>query len=161
ELGEEEKDRQFIAALDDARLAGAETLTRPSRFATERIVLLFREAFRAYGLPVGAGEPAAAARLWQRPPPVREAASAALEEWFDLVADPHVQIGEPYLDWLQALAAAGPDDGGTQEIRAACQEKDPGQRRAALEKLAAAADVRTLPPGTLALLAGRLRTAGS
>jgi serine/threonine-protein kinase len=157
ELDEEDRDRQFIAALDDARLAGADTLPGRSRFALESIVPQFRDAFRAYGLPPGEGEPAeAAARLWQRPRPVREAAAAALEEWFDLVAAPELQIDEPHLDWLQTLAAAGPDEGGMREIRAACREKDPGLRRAALEKLAAAADERHLPPGTLTRLANRL-----
>jgi tetratricopeptide (TPR) repeat protein len=88
-------------------------------------------------------------------------ASAALEEWIDLAANPQLHIGEPHLDWLRALAAAGPDEAGAREIRAACQEKDPGRRRAALEKLAAAADVHKLPARTLTRLASRLRAAQS
>jgi serine/threonine-protein kinase len=68
ELDAEEKDRQFLAAIDNARLGQVETVAPwapggpgSSRFATERALPLFREAFRAYGLTVGEGEPAAAA----------------------------------------------------------------------------------------------------
>jgi serine/threonine-protein kinase len=158
ELDEEEKDRQFLAAVDAARLAQAETEVGQNRFTMERAVALFREAFRAYGLPAGQGDPAAAAaRLRQRPPPVREAVSAALGEWIDLATNPQLPVREPHLDWLHALAAAGPDQKGTAEIRAAWQEKDPGKRRAALEKLAAEADVRRLPAPTLTALARWVR----
>src|SRR5262249_27457683 len=55
ELDEEEKDRQLVAALDEARLKQAETLSE-NRFAWERAVPKFRAAFREYGLPVGQGE---------------------------------------------------------------------------------------------------------
>src|SRR5262249_49922829 len=47
ELDEEEKDRQLIAAVDEARLAQAETLASENRPAKERAVPKFREAFRA------------------------------------------------------------------------------------------------------------------
>jgi serine/threonine-protein kinase len=162
ELDEEEKDRQLIADLDDARLAQAETLSRLSRFATERAVPLFRRAFRAYGLPAGEGEPsAAAARLRQRPRQVREAVSAALDEWIFQATKPQRPVREPHLDWLRALAVAGPDEGGMREVRAASQERDPGKRRAALEELARAADVSKLPPHTLQRLAKHLLLAQS
>src|SRR5262249_6064468 len=58
ELDEEEKDRTLVAALDEAQLAQAETLSQ-NRFAFERAVPKFRDAFRAYGLPAGQGDPAA------------------------------------------------------------------------------------------------------
>jgi serine/threonine-protein kinase len=162
ELGEEEKDRQFLAALEAARLDQAEPagLSSPGgvfqvRFFRGRVPR-FREAFRAFGLPAAAAE-----RLRQRPRQVREAVSAALDEWLDLAASPQLRIREPHLDWLRALADAGPDEGGLRELRAASQEKDPGKRRATLEKLAAAADVRKLPPHTLTRLASRLVAAQS
>src|SRR5262249_496873 len=137
-----------------AHLAQAETLPGQNRFNLGRAVPLFREAFRAYGLAAGEGEPGvAAARLRQRPAPVREAAAAALEEWSSLADNPHLRLNEPHLDWLRALLAAWPDKRGALEIVAAWQEKDPGKRRAALEKLAAEADVRRLPPQALTRLA--------
>src|SRR5262249_12141623 len=48
DLDEQEKDRKLIAALDEAHLKQAETLST-NRFASERAVPLFREAFRVYG----------------------------------------------------------------------------------------------------------------
>jgi hypothetical protein len=73
DLDEEDKDRKLVAALDEARLAQAEKSVDKSHSAPERAVPAFREAFRAYGLPAGEGEPAAAAerigcgRCWRRP----------------------------------------------------------------------------------------------
>jgi serine/threonine protein kinase/tetratricopeptide (TPR) repeat protein len=164
ELENEEKDRHFIAALDAARLEKSEpaVLYSPSgafqiRFAEERVAPAFRTAFRAYGLAVGEGEPAAAAaRLRQRPPQVRQAVRAALDEWLALAAHPEADIREPHLDWLRALAGAVPDEEGAAEFRAILQEKNLGKRRAALEKLAASAGVLELPPHILLRLAKSL-----
>jgi serine/threonine-protein kinase len=156
DLDEEEKDRTLLAAFDAARLKQAETLST-NRFAAERAVPLFREAFRAYGLPAGEGEPAAAVRIRQRPAAIREAIVAALEEWDDLAGNPKYQITEPHRDWLRAVvAAAEPGDGWTKEFRAALVEADGAKRRVTLEQLAAAVDVRQHPPRTLTRLARRL-----
>jgi tetratricopeptide (TPR) repeat protein len=88
---------------------------------------------------------------------VREALLAALDQWIDLAANPDLSITEPHRDWLKAvLMAAEPSDGWTRRFRAACSEKDAPKRRAALEKLAAEADVRKLPAQSLTALANRL-----
>jgi serine/threonine-protein kinase len=157
ELDEEDKDRKLVAALDEARLAQAETLSE-NRFALERAVPKFREAFRAYGLPAGDGEPKVAAeRIRQRPAAVREAIVAALEEWDDLAGDPRLKIAEPHREWLRAVvAAAEPADGWTKEFRAALAEPDGAKRRTTLEPLAAEVDVRQQPARTLTRLARRL-----
>jgi tetratricopeptide (TPR) repeat protein len=158
ELDEELKDRGLVAELDAARLAQVETVAGENRFAAERALPLYRKAFRAYGLAVGEGDPAvAAARLLRRPPEVRQAVSAALEEWLALaIARPDL-VRQPSLDWLRVLAAAELDGGGLREMRAAWQERGPTRRRAALERVAAAADVLRLPPLALALLARALQ----
>jgi serine/threonine-protein kinase len=119
ELDEEEKDRQLIAALDEAHLAQAEIVAGENRMGVERAVPLFRKAFQAYGLPPGQGDAAtAAAHLRQRPAAVRQAVSAVLDEWLDLAADPKLQLAEPDLDWLRAVAEAiEPDQGWTREFR--------------------------------------------
>ena len=162
ELDAEEKDRMLVAALDEAWLAQAETLSENNRFAHERAVPKFRDAFRAYGLPAGEGEPApAAGRIRQRPPAVREAIVAALDEWTDLADTPMYQITEPHRAWLRAVvAAAEPGDAWTKELRLALAETDEAKRRTALEHLAAAVDVRQHPPRTLTRLAGRLQGVG-
>jgi serine/threonine-protein kinase len=158
ELDEDEKDWRLLAALDAARLAQAETVVDESRFAKERAVPLFREAFVAYGLAAGQGEPAAAAaRLGQRPAAVRQAAVAALQEWTDLAADPGLGLAEPHLDWLRAVAGATePDQGWMRDLRAALNEMEPAKRRAALEKLAREADVEKMPVRALTRLTARL-----
>jgi serine/threonine-protein kinase len=154
ELDEHEKDRTLVAALDAARLAHAETLSE-NRFALERAVPLFREAFQAYGLPVGEGEPAAAAqRIRQRLPAVREAILSALDEWDDLAGNPRLRIAERHRAWLRAvLEAAEPDDAWGRKVRAARRETDPAKRQAALEALAESADVKKLPARALTRLA--------
>jgi serine/threonine protein kinase len=160
ELDEEEKDRQLLAALDEAFLAQAETVAGQNRFALERAVPKFRGALRAYGLPAGEGEPAAvAARIRQRPVRVRETLLAALDEWIDLAANAKLGITEPHRDWLRAVAvAAEPTDGWSRRFRAAHEEKDVAKRREALEKLAEEADGGKLPAQSLRRLAGRLKS---
>jgi eukaryotic-like serine/threonine-protein kinase len=157
ELDEEEKDRRLLAAIDEARVAQAETLSE-NRFAFERAVPLLRDALRAYGLPAGEGEPAAvAARIRQRPARVGEAVVAAMDQWLDLAATPRLAITEPHREWLQAvIVAAEPEDGWTRQFRAAREEKDAAKRRAALAKLAAGADAGRLPARFLTRLADRL-----
>jgi serine/threonine-protein kinase len=159
ELDEEEKDRTLVAALDAARLAQSELAAGQSRFALERAVPKFQEAFRAYGLAAGGVEPAEAAqRIRQRPQAVREAIVAALDEWDNLAANPNLRITEPHRKWLRAvLEAAEPDDGWTRRVRAARRETDGVQRQAALEALAKSADAARVPARALTQLAGQLR----
>jgi serine/threonine-protein kinase len=153
ELDEEKKDRALVTALDEARLAQTETLSE-NRFAIERVVPKFREAFRAYGMAAGTGTPdAAAARIRQRPASVQEAILAALDEWDDLASRPKLGIAEPHREWLRAvLEAAEPDDGWGRELRAARRETDRTRREAALEALAASADVEKVPVRALTRL---------
>jgi serine/threonine-protein kinase len=159
EVDEEEKDRQLVAALDEARLAQAEVSGDKRRFATERAVPRFREAFRAYGLPPGEGEPTLVAeRILQRPAAVREAILAALDEWDALAADKKLGVSEPHQEWLrEVLAAAEPAEGWMSQLRSAREDKDEAKRRAALEKLAAADNVGTLPVRALTRLARDLQ----
>jgi tetratricopeptide (TPR) repeat protein len=159
DLKEAEKDRLLLAALQEARLAQAETTQ--NRFAMERAVPLLRKAFQAYGLPAGKGEPAVAAkRIRQRPAAVRAAIVAALDEWDDLAGNPIFRIEEPHRDWLRAvLEAAEPEDAWGRQVRAARAEKDNAKRRAALEKLATSADIARVPARALTRLAERLAPA--
>jgi serine/threonine-protein kinase len=158
ELDDEEKDRKLVVSLEEARLAQAETLASENRFADERAVPKFRETFAAYGLPAGEGDPAAAAaRIRQRPAAIREAIVAALDEWDALAANPKLGVNEPHRQWLRAvLAAVEPAEGWTRQFQAARDEKDTARRKAALEKLAAADDVGTLPARALDRLARQL-----
>jgi tetratricopeptide (TPR) repeat protein len=159
ELNEAEKDRLLLAALHEAALAQAETTQ--NRFAMERAVPLLREAFRAYGMPAGKGEPAVAAkRIRERPAAVREVIVAALDEWDDLAGNPMFRIEEPHREWLRAvLEAAEPKDAWGRHVRAARAEKYEAKRRTALEKLAVSADIARVPARALTRLAERLAPA--
>jgi serine/threonine-protein kinase len=162
ELEEEEKDRQLLIALDAARLAQAETNAETNRFAGERAVPPFREAFRTYGLAAGEVDAeAVAARLRERPLAVREAVLAAVDEWIFLAEIPELKVEEPHREWLRAVRAATEPDGWSKEVRDAAAQKEPARRRAALEKLAVAADVERLPARALTMLASRLRAVGA
>jgi tetratricopeptide (TPR) repeat protein len=161
ELDEEEQDRTLLLALEKARLAKGETVSGENRFAPERAVPLVREALRAYGMPPGEGDPrAAAARIGRRSAEVREALLGALDDW--LVWGTGSGVAEPHADWLRAvLLAAEPPDGWGWRLLAATSEVDLAKRRAALEKLAAAADGEKLPTRYLELLYSGLRSVGA
>jgi serine/threonine-protein kinase len=161
ELDDEERDRTLVAALDEARLAQAETLVGESRFADERAVPKFREAFRAYGLAAGEGEPKAAAeRIRQRPAAVRQVIVAALDEWDDLAGNSKYKITEPHREWLgTVLEATEPDDAWGRKVRVARRESDAVKRQAALETLAKSATVAEVPARALTRLAHGLRPA--
>ena len=159
DLDQEEKDRQLLIALDEARLAQVEmTADKNYRFGFERAMPLFREAFRAYGLTPGEGEPKVAAeRVRHRPAAVREAILATLDEWDGLAGDPMLGITEPHREWLRGvLEAAEPAEGWMRQFRAARGLKDEGRRKTALVKLATAENVGTLPVRTLTRLADQL-----
>jgi serine/threonine-protein kinase len=159
ELQEEEKDDTLLAALDAAHLAQAQTMAGQGGFNGWRGVQLIVEALRDYGLLGGEGEPEAAAqRIRQRPAAVRAAIVDAVDEWIELGANTRYSLRGAQRDWLEAVvAAAQPADGWMQQFRAARQEQDEARRRAALEKLAEAADVSKLPAGALARLSRQLR----
>jgi serine/threonine-protein kinase len=158
ELEQEEKDHQLLAALDMARMAQVENAAGENRFALERALPLYREALRVYGLPVGEGEArAVAARIGKCPLEVREALLATLDEWLALAADPKYQIAEPQQRWLESVMAQADPGGWSAHIQQAAAEPDQARRRAALEQLTAADNVRRLPAVALTRLAERLQ----
>ena len=55
----------------------------------------------------GKAPDAAAEHIRQRPPAVREAVVAALDDWIDLVDDPKLAIDEPHSAWLRGRGSGG------------------------------------------------------
>jgi tetratricopeptide (TPR) repeat protein len=153
ELNEEEQDRTLVATLDEARLAQAETLSE-NRFAFERAIPKFREAFTAYGLPADEADPAAAGeRIRNRPPAVRETIIATLEQWEALATRFKGKI-EPHREWLHAVVeAADPDDNWRKRLRAVARETSKDRQLAALSALAKSVDVRSTSPSRVCTLA--------
>jgi eukaryotic-like serine/threonine-protein kinase len=152
ELDADEKDRQLLTALDAIHLMQYDIES------FERVLLRFREAFRAFGMPAGEGKATDAAEyLAKRPVPVREAVLGALDEWISQ-AENH-PMNEPHLEWLRAVVAVAEPEGWRKKVRDAAAEKDLEKRRAALEKLAETADVEHLPVQRVTMLATRLQNA--
>jgi eukaryotic-like serine/threonine-protein kinase len=158
-LDEEEKDRTIVAAIDAARLARAESMGLTDRFAKERAVPLYREAFRAYGLPAGVGDPAmVSARIRNRPAFVRETMLSALDDWDFIAGEAKYGVNEPHREWLQSvLETAETAESWVRQLWAARRETDPAKRQAAVETLATSADVRRIPPQALSNFAWLLR----
>jgi serine/threonine-protein kinase len=161
ELDEQERDHTLVVALDAARLEQAQPVSGQHRYAQERAVPKFREAFAAYGMPAGQGEAVAVAgRIRGRPAAVREAILAALEEWDEVAGNRSLRVAEPHRRWLRAvLESAEADDEWGKKVRATSSARDTGRRDAALEAVAASARGRELPAGALVRLARRLEPA--
>jgi serine/threonine protein kinase/tetratricopeptide (TPR) repeat protein len=141
-LEQQERDRQFAAELETIRLRKAEI--RDGKFHILGAAPQYAAAFAGHGLDVATAEPAElAGRL--REHPLRQQLLAALREWAHLSAP----AGERQR--LEAvLAAAEPTlTDFERQWRAASRARD----RAALERLAEAADLAGLPAATLVLLA--------
>jgi serine/threonine-protein kinase len=85
ELDDEEKDRQLVAALEGAKLAQADPGAGSHFAVRENALPKFREAFQAFGMPPGEGDPAEVARhIKLLPAEVRDAILTALDEWVEL-----------------------------------------------------------------------------
>jgi tetratricopeptide (TPR) repeat protein len=163
ELDEEEQDYRLVQALDEARLAQAESAEGENRFAQERAIPLFREALAGYGLAPGEVDvQAAAKRIMSRPPAVQNVVLAVLDEWITLVDEPELKITEPHRQWLEdVLEAAEPADGWLRQFRTAKQEADEAVRKERLRELAKSIDVRSLPAAALSRLAQRMEPAAA
>jgi tetratricopeptide (TPR) repeat protein/serine/threonine protein kinase len=159
-LDADDADRQLQADLEAASLPQGLLDDRETSFAKERAVPLFRKALAKYGLPVGKGEPAAAARrLRACPAEVRETVLAALNEWIHHARAARAGVEKPHLAWLRAMRAAlDPVELGRDVLAA---EKDPARLRGALETLAARVDVQRVPWYALQQLVNRLSEAGA
>ena len=158
-LGDEERDRQLLAALNAARLVQAEPELLTNRFALERAAPLLRDALSTYGLAVGAGAPqAAAAKIRARPDVIRDAIITAMDDWIWLVEQPAFKIDEPHLNWLREVLKQADADEWRQQMRLALAIPDPARRLAALIELAERPDLERQPPLVLTVLANWLTT---
>jgi tetratricopeptide (TPR) repeat protein len=154
DMNEEEADRRLVARVEKAWLLQAELNVKESRFAGERALPEYRQAFADYGLRPGSTAPAeAAARIRRRPPGISSPALAALDNWLDLALwEKAAEAG-----WLeQVLAAADPDD-WRKRLRAAQGRRDWPEQ----EDLAREVKVATQPAQVLVQLGRALVAGGS
>jgi tetratricopeptide (TPR) repeat protein len=141
-------DLGLVTELDDVRLLQTDFDNAKRRFHRERALPRFAEVFGRYGIRAGADPAEVAARLAQRPAPVRGAAVAGLENWWLLASG----RDDTARDWLWAVLQAADDDEWRARVRGALAKSD----RRALEQLAAQDDAARQPPGTLNALASGL-----
>lgn len=169
-LDERRNDRRLLAALEAAWLAGAEG---EQRFAEEKALPLVREALADYGLPLGEGAPGeVAAKIKRRPPEVREAIVAALDEWMmlptpapDSEQSAAVERLPEIRPWLEQVVRLADGDAWREAVREAAASKAEANKiedhRKELERLAEEADVARQPVRSLTRLAAHLRAADS
>src|SRR5262249_6694765 len=138
ELDEEQAGSRLVVRLEQIRLLQAEINLKTKRFALERSLPGYREAFADYGLRPASTTPAEAAALLRRRPAARDAVVGSLDDWLTLARlEKASEVG-----WLErVLAAADPDD-WRQRLRAAVGRGD----RKAMEDLAREVKVATQPP---------------
>jgi serine/threonine protein kinase/Flp pilus assembly protein TadD len=146
-LDEQEQDRNMVAWLDAARLPPLSA--RGHDYDFQWSSGQYAEAFRKYGVDLNQ-MPAveASARIARRA--IKLNLVAALDDW---AAQTHEQ---PQRERLLQIARMADDDAWRNQVRAAFLAND----LPALKALSASADVATLPPPTLLLLAEALDALG-
>jgi serine/threonine-protein kinase len=149
ELQQEERDRQMLARLEEARYRGA-PIWKQGHFNWAGSDAAWAAAFRWYGIDVQKLPAEEATRL-MRSRAIRVELAAALDFWAALAR------AEGQVRRFRDLARAVDDDPGRNRVRDALGRND----RQALEKLATPARIRSLPAATLVLLGASLRNAGA
>jgi tetratricopeptide (TPR) repeat protein len=146
-------DLEMVARLDEVRLQGSELPVEPGgRLATRETALRYEEAFRDFGVDVGALPAAeAAARLRSRES-IAAPLAEALDNWWQQAGAAQSQLRGRLL----TVASAIDSDPWRSRLRAAVAAKDD----AALGRLAAAEDTERQPPQSLVLLAWALKKPG-
>src|SRR5262249_51038820 len=145
--------RCIVERLEDCRLAGAEV--KDGHFDSTRADPSYAAAFREYGLDVDRLTPAeAAARIRERPRPIRDQLAAALDDWAAIRRAKGNNTGSQRL--LEIARRADPDR-RRNRLRDALAQK----RVQALKAIAAEKEVADLPPPTLVLLGDALARLGA
>ncbi len=151
EIDAEEKDRRMVARLDDILYHMSDIERGGAGYATVDCLPEYAAAFRDYGVPAAAIEPAAASRLIDaRPAVVREQLLAALYSWHGVRSGVPEKPDE--LAWLGQLLAELRPGAWEEKVVAAMAARD----SAVLEALAAEADPSVYSPRLLDRLAGAL-----
>jgi Flp pilus assembly protein TadD/tRNA A-37 threonylcarbamoyl transferase component Bud32 len=151
EIDAEERDQQMVARLDDILYHWSDIERGGAGYATVDRLPEYAQAFREYGIPAIEMAPAAASRsIRQRPTVVRERLMAALYAWHG------IRSGQPdnpeELAWLGELLVELRLNPWQEKVVTAAAVRD----RAALESLAAEADLAAQSPRLLDHLAGAL-----
>ena len=123
-LDEIRADVELVTRLDEARLLQTEYDGAQKTFHRAKAMPRFADAFAEYGIPVGCDPAGAATRIAGRPAPVRDALTAALENWWLLAQNRDASAR----DWTWAVLQAVDADEWRTKVRQAVAKAD---RRAA------------------------------
>jgi tetratricopeptide (TPR) repeat protein len=142
---------RLAARLEEIRLLqAADVHAKENRFAQERAVPEYRQAFKEYGLEMSTVTPEEAAALLQgRSPAIHTASVVGLEDWLELTR----QSNGMEVKWLEEVLSLADSDPWRKSLRGARIGRD----RQALERLAREVDVSAQPPQVLILLDRALR----
>jgi serine/threonine protein kinase/TolA-binding protein len=153
-LAQEAADRRVLARIEHIRRLQAEVDTRENRYAIEKALPEYHDAFHEYGWEANVLTPAqVAAQLTHRPTTMHATLLAALDHW--LILARHMKA--PEAPWLEQVLAQADTDDWRQRVRAARKNGD----RAALEQLAREVDAAAQAPEALFMLDMSLRQRGA
>jgi serine/threonine protein kinase/tetratricopeptide (TPR) repeat protein len=147
-------DCRFVGRLEEIRLLqAADVHAKENRFAQERAIPEYQQAFKEYGLDPSATPPAKAAEILNdRSPAVQAILLVALEDWLELARkDKGVEV-----KWLEEVLGLADSDPWRKRVRSARKRRE----RPTLEKLAEDVQVSTQPPQALILLQRALLALG-
>ena len=141
----QERDVKFVRALDDARLLGAAN-AKEGGYDRKAVISGYQRAFREYGIDIDTLPPERTAELIRaKPPEIREALAAALDDWA-------WRAGPPEESRLSTIAREADSDPQRKAIRDAVAKRD----APALRQLARDREVARQPVATLARLGNAL-----
>jgi eukaryotic-like serine/threonine-protein kinase len=141
-------DLDMLAQIDEIRSLQAVYDYASKRFPREKALPRYAEALARYGIRAGTDPARVAARIMQRPAPVRDALVVGLDNWW-LIASSRDDAAR---DWLGAVLQAVDTDAWRARVRQAVAQRD----LRPLEELARKKDVVGQPPATLTALSWAL-----
>src|SRR5262249_40733386 len=138
-------DLDLVSQLDDLRALRTVSDRTDGPARKNALPARYVKAFARYGIHPGTDP---AARIRQRPAPIREALVAGLENWW-LIAQDRDPAAR---DWLEAVLRSVDADAWRTQVRRAVVQRD----RPRLEELARNCDVNRQPKATVTSLARAL-----
>jgi serine/threonine-protein kinase len=154
ELDDEAADRQLLVRLDEIGLLRTEMRAGEKVFDDRPAMAEYESALRGYGVAFGTPVGQAAARIRQRPAPVRERVVAALEDWLVILLK---YRKSEEAKWLTGVLAEADSDPWRQKLRVARTQK----QRTELEQLAGDPRLLDQPPQSLLMLSVALDVRGA
>jgi eukaryotic-like serine/threonine-protein kinase len=141
-------DLELAARIDENRRLQGVYDFASAGFTREKALPHYKEAFERYDVAIGTDPAQVAARLAQRPGPIREAILAGLDNWWMIAASRDTATYQ----WLDSVLKQVDADVWRTQVRQAIHQRD----RNRLVELARRPEVKHQPPSAITLLAASL-----